>query len=344
MTEIKEGTAGLGSAVGLLPDWHEWIGERRRDAGYSGLATSAVYLVFVIVTVVFAVTAPDFTSPVSLRAIGTAFAPICVVSVGMTFVILCAEIDLSVASTVSLAGLVGAVVLSHASVPWPVGVLASLAVGAGVGLINGFIVGYLGVPSFLVTLGTLEAIGAIALMATGTLSVPITSPGFLAAFGPGSFAGIPLDVWWAILVIAAAVYVLHFTAFGKWIYTVGDSRLAAKYAGLSKARVLLIVLVASGVLAAFGGVLLAGRVTSGDPTAGTDMELTAIAAVILGGTDLFGGKGTIIGTVISALFLSILQDGLVLYGMSAQTLTLVTGAIIVLVVIANATANGSLKR
>jgi ribose/xylose/arabinose/galactoside ABC-type transport system permease subunit len=344
VTEAKEGTAGPGSGESGVMAWQEWVGEWRRGAGRNGLATGAVYLVFVIVTAVFVVTAPNFATAISLRAIGTGFAPICVVSVGMTFVILCAEIDLSVASTVSLAGLVGAVVLSQAGVPWPVGVLTSLAIGAAIGLINGFIVGYLGVPSFLVTLGTLEAIGAIALMATGTLSVPITSPGFLAVFGPGSFAGIPLDVWWAILVIVAAVYVLHFTAFGKWIYTVGDSRLAAKYAGLSKARILLIVLVVSGVLAAFGGVLLAGRVTAGDPTAGTDMELTAIAAVILGGTDLFGGKGTIIGTVISALFLSILQDGLVLFGMSAQMLALVTGTIIVLVVVANAIANGSLKR
>ncbi|MGH3195285.1 MAG: ABC transporter permease [Streptosporangiaceae bacterium] len=344
MTEVKEGAAGPGSGEGGVTGWQEWIGDLRRGAGYDVLATGVVYLLFVIVTAVFVITAPSFATAASLRAIGADFAPICVISVGMTFVILCAEIDLSVASTVSLAGLVGAVVLSYAGVPWPVGVLTSLAIGAGVGLINGFIVGYLGVPSFLVTLGTLEAIGAIALMATGTLSIPITSPGFLATFGPGSFAGIPLDVWWAILVIVVAVYVLHFTAFGKWVYTVGDSRLAAKYAGLSKARILLIVLVVSGVLAAFGGVLLAGRVTAGDPTAGTDLELTAIAAVILGGTDLFGGKGTIIGTVIGALFLSIIQDGLVLFGLSAQVLTLVTGSIIVLVVMVNAIANGSLKQ
>lgn len=315
-----------------------------RSFGHDKIAKSIVYLLFLLATVGFVIWAPDFATGASLRDIGESFAPICVVSIGMTFVIICAEIDLSVAATVSLAGLVGAVVLSQPGIPWLLAILTSLAVGAGVGLINGFVVGYLGVPSFLVTLGSLEAIGAIALMATGTLSIPIVSPGFLTVFGPGSFVGVPLAVWWALLVVLVAIYMLHFTSLGKWIYAVGDNRVAARYAGLSKARVLMVVLVISGVCAAFGGDLLAGRVTAGDPTAGSNMELTAIAAVILGGTDLFGGSGTIAGSVVGALFLSIIEVGLILLGASAQVLTLVTGGIIILVVTVTSIAKGSLQR
>jgi ribose transport system permease protein len=309
---------------------------RRQRIGAQG----AIYLLFVLTVIAFGIWAPDFATVATLRNIGRDAAPVAVVSVGMTFVIIAAEIDLSVASTISLAGLIAADVMSKAGVPWTLGLLAALGVGAGVGAINGLLNGYLGVPSFLITLGTLESIGALALMVTGTLSVPITSSGFLKVFGFGSWLGLPLTVWWAIVVVALGIYVLHGTRFGQWVYAVGDSRVAARYSGISKARVLVAVFVLSGVLAAFTGVLLAGRTTAGDPTAGTDMELTAIAAVILGGTDLFGGSGTILGTVLGALFLSAIQSGLILLGASGQLQALITGVIIIVVVTINSLAKG----
>lgn len=302
-----------------------------------------IYLLFILAMVAFSIWAPSFATTASMANILRDAAPSVVVAVGMTFVIIAAEIDLSVASTISLSGLVGAVLLGEPGVPWPLAVIAALAIGAGVGLINGLLVGYLGVPSFLITLGMLEAVGAIALMATGTLSQPITSTGFLAVFGPGSFLGVPLTAWWAIIVVLIGSYILHGTKFGRWVYAVGDSRSAAQYAGISKKRVLIIVFVIAGVLAALTGVLLAGRITSGDPTAGTDMELGAIAAVILGGTDLFGGSGLIIGTVVGSVFLTALQIGLILLGASGQLQTLVTGAIIVGVVTMNGLAKGTRK-
>jgi ribose transport system permease protein len=307
-------------------------------------AQGIVYLMFVLTCIAFSIWAPDFATVATLQNIGRNAAPVVVISVGMTFVIITAEIDLSVASTVSLAGLLGAQVLSKHGVPWTLGLITSLGVGAGVGAFNGFLVGVLGVPSFLITLGTLEGIGAVALMVTGTLSVPITSPGFLSVFGPGSWHGLPLTVWWGIVVCVLAAYLLHGTRFGTWVRAVGDSRNAARYAGISRARVLVAVFTLSGVLAAFTGVLLAGRTTSGDPTAGTDMELTAIAAVILGGTDLFGGSGTILGTVVGALFLTAIQVGLILMGASGQLQTLVTGIIIVSVVTINSLARGLWKQ
>jgi ribose/xylose/arabinose/galactoside ABC-type transport system permease subunit len=329
--------------IGALTDLYGRMGGPR-SARQRLAAQGIVYLLFVLTCIAFSIWAPDFATSSTLQNIGRNAAPVVVVSVGMTFVIIAAEIDLSVASTISLAGLLGAQVMSHAGVPWTLGLLTTLAVGAAVGAFNGVLVGGLGVPSFLITLGTLEGVGAIALLATGTLSVPITSNGFLSVFGPGSWNGLPLTVWWAIAVVLLGAYLLHGTRFGSWVQAVGDSRNAARYAGISKARVLIAVFTLSGVLAAFTGVLLAGRTTSGDPTAGADMELTTIAAVILGGTDLFGGSGTIAGTVIGALFLSAIQVGLILMGASGQLQTLVTGIIIVVVVTINSLARGLWKQ
>lgn len=317
---------------------------QRRQLGIRLGTQGAIYLLFVVTIVAFSIWAPSFATVASLENIARDAAPICVVSVGMTFVIVAAEIDLSVASTISLAGLVTAVLLSEPGVPWPVAVLTGLAIGAGIGAINGFLVGYVGVPSFLVTLGSLEAVGAVALMATNTLSQPITSTGFLDVFGPGSFLSVPLTGWWAIAAALFGGFVLHASRFGRWVFAVGDNRNAARYAGISRARVLIAVFMVAGVLAALTGILLAGRTTSGDPTAGTDMELSAIAAVILGGTDLFGGSGTIIGTIIGALFLTAIQVGLILLGATGQLQTLVTGLIIVVVVTMNSIANRGMAR
>lgn len=307
------------------------------------LSGGVVYVLLAVALVVFGLTAPDFFSVASLRAIGQDFAPVAVVSIGMTFVIIAAEIDLSVASTTSLGGVVTAAVLMNASIPWYIALFLGLMIGAALGIVNGLIVGYVRVPSFLVTLGSLEAIGALALIVTGTLSIPITNSSFLSLFGTGNFVGIPLGVCWTALVVALAVYVLHYTSFGRAVFAVGGSKIAAQYAGINQRLVTLSVLIISGLLAAFAGVLLAGRVTSGSPTSGVDMELTAIAAVILGGTDLFGGRGSIAGTVVGALFLSVLQVGLVLIGMSAQALTFATGIIVMGVVTVNAVAGGSLR-
>ena len=328
-----------GQRLGGLTDLYRRLGGPR-SARQRLTAQGIVYLLFVLTCIAFSIWAPDFATTSTLQNIGRNAAPVVVVSVGMTFVIIAAEIDLSVASTISLAGLLGAQVLSKQGVPWTLGLVTSLAVGGGVGALNGVLIGFLGVPSFLITLGTLEGIGALALMVTGTQSVPITAPGFLNVFGPGSWSGLPLTVWWGIVVCVIAVYLLHGTRFGTWVRAVGDSRNAARYAGISKARIIIAVFTLSGVLAAFTGVLLAGRTTSGDPTSGTDMELTAIAAVILGGTDLFGGSGTIIGTVVGALFLSAIEVGLILMGASGQLQTLVTGIIIVVVVVINSLARG----
>jgi ribose transport system permease protein len=166
-------------------------------------------------------------------------------------------------------------------------------------------------------------------MLTKTVAVPITSVTFTTVFGAGSLLGIPIAVLWAALVVAAGVFVLRKTIYGRWVYATGGNRSAATYSGVNTKKVVLISFIISGTLATLAGLLLSGRAGAGDPTVGLGMELSAIAAVILGGTDLFGGKGSVVGTVIGALFIGVVGIGLILLGANAQLQQFITGAIII---------------
>src|ERR1700730_4721046 len=312
MSEISATTAPARSGSGL---------RGRFDAVMERFGSQAiVYVIFLGIIAFFAVYAPSFATGSSLANIGRQTAAITIVAVGMTLVIINGEIDLSVGATVSLTGALAAVLMSNG---WPMlaAVLVALAVGAGVGAFNGLVTAYIGVPSFLVTLGMLEAVGAGALMLTKTVAIPITSVAFTTVFGAGSLLGIPIAVLWAALVVLAGIFVLRKTIYGRWVYATGGNRSAATYSGVNTKRVVLISFVVSGLLATLAG--------AGDPPVVIGMELAAIAAVILGGTDLFGGKGSVVGTVIGALFIGVVGIGLILLGANAQLQQFITGAIII---------------
>lgn len=301
-----------------------WQRRLRSRAG----SQSLVYLIFIAIIVYFAVAAPSFATTNSLANIGRQTAAIMIISVGMTLVIINAEIDLSVGSTVSMTGAVVAQLLDH---NWPVvvAVLVSLLLGVGIGVVNGFVTAYIGVPSFLVTLGMMEVLAALASMITSTVAVPITSTAFTDTFGANSIFGIPIPVYWAVLVVLVGIYLLRKTVYGRWVYATGGNRDAATFSGIRTKRVVLISFVIAGVLASLAGLLLAGRSGAGDPTVGAGLELSAIAAVILGGTDLFGGRGSVLGTVIGALFIGVVGIGLILLGANSQLQQLITGIIII---------------
>jgi ribose transport system permease protein len=302
---------------GRLEDLQERLGSQ-----------AIVYLIFLAIIVYFAIQAPSFATTGSLANIGRQSAAIVIVGVGMTIVIINAEIDLSVGSMVSFTGAFVATLLAHGW-PWLAAVAVALAAGGIIGAFNGFVTAYVGVPSFLVTLGMLELLGAAALMITSTVAVPITDVTFTDVLGARSLLSVPVPVWWAVLIVAIGVYVMRKTVYGRWVYATGGNRSAAIYSGIRTNQVVLISFIVSGFLAAFAGLLLAGRSSAGDPTVGTGMELSAIAAVILGGTDLFGGRGSVLGTVIGALFIGVVGIGLVLLGASAQLQQFITGGIII---------------
>ncbi|HZA18133.1 MAG TPA: ABC transporter permease [Pseudonocardiaceae bacterium] len=291
-----------------------------------------IYIGFVVIFIFFAILLGDqgFLSPNNLLNILRQTATITVIAVGMTYVIACAEIDLSVGSVAGLASVVTAMAVAN----WGVvaGVIAGLLVGVVVGSINGGLVAGLGIPSFLVTLGMLGIAFGMAQWITDSAPQPILSYAYNLAFGSGNLGPFPgLVVWMAIFVAVGAI-VLSKTRFGRQVLATGGNRMAAEFTGINTKRIKFEVLLISGMVAAFAGMLYAGRLQSGRFQWGQGDELSAIAAVILGGTSLFGGAGTVIGTLFGALLIGLINNGLILAGLDASQQQVIRGAIIILAV------------
>ena len=293
---------------------------------------SVIYIGFVVVFLFFAVLLRNegFLTSNNLLNILRQTATVTIIAVAMTFVIACAEIDLSVGSVAGLSSVVAAMAISR----WGVipGVLGGLAVGAVVGAINGGLVATLSIPSFLVTLGMLGIASGVAQWITSSSPQPILSDGFNLVFGSGNLGPVPgLVIWSAIFVIVGHI-VLTKTRFGRQVLATGGNRKAAEFTGVNTKRIKFEVLLISGIVASFAGLLYAGRLQSGRFQWGSGDELSAIAAVILGGTSLFGGSASIIGTLFGALLIGLINNGLILAGLEASQQQVVRGAIIILAV------------
>lgn len=297
-------------------DWHRYV----------------IYIAFVVVFLFFAVLLGDqgFLSSNNLLNILRQTATITVIAVGMTYVIACAEIDLSVGSVAGLASVSCAMAISN----WGLiaGILAGLAVGLVVGTINGALVSMLNIPSFLVTLGMLGIAAGVAQWITSSAPQPILDNTFNMVFGGGNFGPIPgLIVWGAVFVAVGAV-VLNRTRFGRQVLATGGNRTAAEFTGIKTRRIKFQVLLISATVASVAGMLYAGRLQSGRFQWGAGDELSAIAAVILGGTSLFGGSGAVIGTMFGALLIGLINNGLILAGLDSSQQQVVRGIIIILAV------------
>ena len=282
--------------------------------------------------ILFAVTLGDsgFTNPNNLLNIFRQVATISIMAVAMTFVIAAAEIDLSIGSIAGLASVVTAMTLNtFGLIP---GILAGLLVGVIAGAISGGLVAWLKVPSFLVTLGMLGLVVGIARWITASAPVPIADMTYVAIFGGGDFGPIPGLLVWALVAVVLGAVVMNKTKFGRHVRATGGNLVAAGYTGVNTAKVKFTVLLMSGVFAALAGMLYAGRLQSGRFQWGTGDELSVIAAVILGGTSLFGGRGQVIGTLFGALFVGLINNGLILAGLDVSQQQVVRGAIIILAV------------
>ena len=291
-----------------------------------------IYIGFVAVFILLALTLGDsgFTHPNNLLNIFRQVATISIMAVAMTFVIAAAEIDLSIGSVAGLAAVVTAMTLNtFGLIP---GILAGLLVGVVAGSISGGLVAWLKVPSFLVTLGMLGLVVGVARWITASAPVPIADQTYVAIFGGGDFGPIPGLLVWAVVIVAAGAVVMNKTKFGRHVRATGGNLVAAGYTGVNTAKVKFTVLLMSGVFAAFAGMLYAGRLQSGRFQWGTGDELSVIAAVILGGTSLFGGRGQVIGSLFGALFVGLINNGLILAGLDVSQQQVVRGAIIILAV------------
>jgi ribose transport system permease protein len=291
-----------------------------------------IYIGFVVVFILFAITLGDsgFLSPNNLLNIVRQTASISIMAVAMTYVIATAEIDLSIGSVAGLASVVAALALSQFGTV--IGVLAGLTVGLVVGAINGGLVALLKVPSFLVTLGMLGLVLGIARWITDSAPVPIADQAFNTLFGGGDLGIIPGLLVWAIVFVALGTLVLNKTKFGRQVLATGGNQTAAGFTGVNTARIKFTVLVISGVVAAIAGMLYAGRLQSGRFQWGTGDELSVIAAVILGGTSLFGGRGAVIGSLFGALLIGLVNNGLILAGLDVSQQQVIRGVIIIIAV------------
>ncbi|MFA9517954.1 ABC transporter permease [Halopenitus sp. H-Gu1] len=289
-----------------------------------------VVLALLVIMAVFTYSSQYFLTPDNLTNILRQTAIVTILSLGMTYVIISAEIDVSVGAVMALSAMLAALVISS-GYGWFAGALTGLSVGGIFGLVNGWVTTRIGIPSFLVTLGTLGAGRGLALMVTDTKPVPIDNATFFTIFS-GNVGPVPKLVVWTTALCVVAHVVLSRTQFGRHAYATGDQEQAARFTGISTKRVKLLTLTISGLMAGMAGLLLVGRLSAARPTMGAGIELSVIAAVIIGGTSLFGGRGWIPGTIIGALLMSTIDNGLVLNGFGTEHQQFVRGIVIILAV------------
>jgi len=309
-----------------------------------GFAARFAPLIFLILLMaVFAMVEPRLLTPVNLFNIARQVSVTGLLAIGMTFVILTAGIDLSIGSLVAFAGLVAAAVAKGGlsdrftvgddaiGFGWPLAVLAAILVGVVCGYIQGFAITRLKVPPFVVTLGGMSVFRGAALLFAAGGPISGFEPGF-AWWGQGKIGPVPVPVILFLICAIAAHIVLTYSRFGRRVYAVGGNPEAARLSGLNVNSIICTVYVIMGFFCGLCAFVLSARLNSAEAVAGTGYELTVIASVVIGGTSLFGGVGTIFGTVVGSLLIGVLLNGLVILNVSSYIQQIIIGVIIVLAV------------
>jgi len=304
----------------------------------------AIVIVFVGVVAVFALlTSGNNLQTQNIFNIVVQMAPIGIIALGMMFAIITKGIDLSVGSTVALAAVVAASLAQIPSasskfnfgpggIPVFVAVLAGLLVGALVGLVNGSIIAVFRIAPFVMTLGMMSMARGSAMLFTEGRPISTLAPQY-NFLGSGSIIGIPVPIWLLAIVAAITWVILERTRFGRHVYAFGGNDQAARVSGINIRRVQLGIYTFIGLLAGLAGMIVTGRVGSANPGMGTMWELDAITATVIGGTSFTGGVGTVWGTIIGALIIQVIDNGLDLMGVSPYVKVVVKGAIIVVAII-----------
>lgn len=328
----------------------------RSSAGRGGfdiarlLLEGRAFFALIAIIVIFSILSPYYFSVSNFLTMSSHVAIFGFLAIGMLLVILNGGIDLSVGSTLGLCGVVAGWLMQGVTIEaagvilyppvWAV-VMLTLILGAAVGAVNGVLIAFFKVPAFVATLGVMYVARGIALLMTNGLT--FNNLAGKADFGNTGFdwigfnriGGVPIGVIILAVLAVAVGLMLARTAFGRWLYASGGNERAAELSGVPVKRVQIAVYMISGACAAIAGLVLSSQLTSAGPTAGTTYELTAIAAVVIGGAALTGGRGTIRGTMLGAFVIGFLSDGLVIIGVSAYWQTVFTGAVIVLAVLLN---------
>lgn len=314
----------MNTTLAAAPAWRSRIATSWRQ--------NIIYVGFVAIFIIFSLTLHDkgFLDPNNLLNIFRQTTMIAVMAVVMTFVLAAGEIDLSVGAVAGLVSVVTAMAIAAAG-PL-VGVFAGLAAGLAVGMVNGLLTTRVGIPSFLTTLAMMGIAKGVAMWVSNTAAVPILNDNYSFVFGGGDIGPVPTLLVWMLAFGAVGHVALRRTSFGRRVLATGGNQTAALYSGVDTRSIKLRVLLLSSLAAAVAGMLYAGRLQSGRFQLGEGDELSVIAAAVLGGTSLFGGKGTVLGTIVGALMIGMINNGLLLMGLEFSQQLIARGAIIILAV------------
>jgi ribose transport system permease protein len=291
-----------------------------------------IYAGFVVIFIFFSITLGDkgFLDPNNLLNIVRQTAMIAIMAVGMTFVLSAGEIDLSIGAVAGLTSVTTALALAKFGLIG--GICGGVLTGIVVGMVNGLLTTRVGIPSFLVTLAMMGIAKGAAMWVSATAAVPILNKTYYSIFGSGNLGPVPGLLIWALIAAAIGHVALRKTTFGRKVLATGGSETAARFTGIKTHNIKMQVLIISSLTAAFAGMLYAGRLRSGRFQLGEGDELSVIAAAVLGGTSLFGGFGSVVGSIMGALMIGLINNGLILMGLEFSQQLIARGVIIILAV------------
>jgi ribose transport system permease protein len=300
----------------LKQDWRQYV----------------IYAGFVVIFIFFSITLGEkgFLDPNNLLNIVRQTAMIAIMAVGMTFVLSAGEIDLSVGAVAGMTSVTTALAISKFGLIG--GICGGLLTGIVVGMVNGLLATRVGIPSFLVTLAMMGIARGSAMWVSNTAAIPILDKNYYFTFGSGNIGPVPVLLIWALIAAVIGHIVLRKTSFGRKMLATGGSETAARFTGIKTHNIKMQVLIISSITAAFAGMLYAGRLRSGRFQLGEGDELSVIAAAVLGGTSLFGGFGSVIGSIMGALMIGLINNGLILMGLEFSQQLIARGVIILLAV------------
>lgn len=292
-----------------------------------------VYIIFVAVFIVFAIVLGDkgFLNKNNIINILRQTSMISIMAVAGTFVMAAGQIDLTVGAVAAMTAMIVSLILERTN-SIILALVAGIGFGCLVGVVNGTLVTKFGLPAFLATMGMMQVVRGSAMWITDTAAVPISNESFCKVFGIGNIAGIPVLVMWTVLFYVVGIIIFNKTPFGRHTLATGGNETSAQYSGINTARVKITAFVMSGAFAAFAGILYAGRLQAGRYSYGDGDEMSVIASVVLGGTAMSGGTGSVIGALFGSVLMGMINNALILANLSSAQQTVVKGMIIVLAV------------
>ena len=305
----------------------ERLKERLGDVVAQAAAAGALLVVFIFLSFV----SPVFFTVTNLTNVIEQTTVTAIIAIGMTFVIITAGIDLSVGSTAAISGVIGVSLIVNQGVSWPLAVIIGTLVGGAVGVANGLLITVANLNPFIATLGMMSAVRGLVYISTNG-QVVFGVPEAFGVLGSGKVVGIPVPLILLVIVAVLAYLLLSRTRLGRYTYAIGSNKEAARLSGIPVRNYLIAVYVILGLLAGFGGMIASSRVFSGQPNFGIGLELDVIAAAVIGGASLFGGQGTILGTLIGAFLIALIRNGSVLLDINTFYQQVIIGVVIWLAV------------